>query len=325
MPRGVTTTGIQRISLPLARNAGGVNVWLLLGEPLTLIDTGPVSDAALAALEEGLARAGTRVEAIELVLLTHQHADHVGLAATILRRSGAEVAALADLVRYLEGFGERVAAEKAFARRFLAAHGVPDELCGDDVGYWRWLDASFEDCTADRSLADGDVARAGGRDLRVVHRPGHTETDTLFVDDANEIAFVGDHLLVEPAYAEIGPAADGTRTRPLSRYLENLGRLSAEELGTLHPGHGPDVPDHRRAVADRLSAAARRCARISDVLGVGPKTAFEIAEGLWSPSRVAWDPMLAVSDVVGHLDQLVDDGSVAEVAGAGGRWLYAGA
>jgi glyoxylase-like metal-dependent hydrolase (beta-lactamase superfamily II) len=318
---GANVRAVHRISVPLARNAA-VNVWLLRADPLTLIDTGPVSAEALAALEDGLARAGTRIEELERVLLTHHHADHVGLAETVRRRSGAEVAALADVAAYLERFGERVAAEKAFARELLGSHGVPGRLCGDDVGYWRWLDASFEDCTADRRLAEGDVVRAGGRDLRVVHRPGHTETDTLFVDDATGIAFVGDHLLAEPAYAEIGPAPDGARTRPLARYLENLRRLAADELGSLHPGHGPDVLDHRRAVGNRLAAATRRCARIIDVLGGASLTAFEVAEALWSPARVAWDPMLAVSDAIGHLDLLVDDGSLVEVSGADGTSRY---
>ena len=41
-----------------------------------------------------------------------------------------------------------------------------------------------EDFRADVRLADGERIRAGGRDLRVVARPGHSTTDTLFVDDA---------------------------------------------------------------------------------------------------------------------------------------------
>jgi glyoxylase-like metal-dependent hydrolase (beta-lactamase superfamily II) len=314
--------GFHRISLPLERNAA-VNVWLLVGDPLTLIDTGPRSAAALGALEDGLARVGVAVEDLELVLATHQHADHVGLAETIQRRANAEIAVLEPLAAYLERFGERVADEKAFFRGFLATHGVPAALIGDDTGYWNWLDASFEDCVADRRLADGEIVRAGGRDLRVVHRPGHSELDTLFVDDANGTAFVGDHLLVDPAYAEIGPGPDGVRTRPLPRYLENLRRLAGEELATLLPGHGPDVLDHRHAVAERLAAAAARCDRIRDVLGRAARSAFEVAERLWSPQRVAWDPMLAVSEVVGHLDLLVDEGTLVEALGADGRWVYA--
>src|SRR3954465_6021351 len=90
--------------LPLAY-VGTVNAWLLRGDPLTLIDTGPREDRALAALEAGprprglrpgggVRREGLRLEDVELVLATHHHLDHVGLAATIQRRAGATVAAL---------------------------------------------------------------------------------------------------------------------------------------------------------------------------------------------------------------------------------------
>src|SRR3954453_15074676 len=58
-----------RIPLPLP-HIGSVNAWLLPGEPLTLIDTGPCDDAALDALEAGLRRAGVRLEDLELVLVT---------------------------------------------------------------------------------------------------------------------------------------------------------------------------------------------------------------------------------------------------------------
>src|SRR6266542_1868750 len=95
--------GIVDIPLPLA-HVGSVNTWLLRGDPLTLIDTGPRDDAALAALEDGLRRAGTRIEDIELVLATHHHLDHVGLAATIQRRSGAAVAVLGRLADYAERY-----------------------------------------------------------------------------------------------------------------------------------------------------------------------------------------------------------------------------
>ncbi len=306
---------IHRISLPLERTVA-VNVWLLRGEPLTLVDTGPISPPALAALEAGLHEVSVRIEDLELVLLTHQHADHVGLAATIRRRSGAQVAAHEDLARYLERFGERVAAEKAFFGRFLAEHGVPEQLRGEESGYWGWLERSSEDCRPDVRLRDGATVRAGGRDLRVLHRPGHSETDTLFVDEATSLVFVGDHLLATPAIAEMGP----DRTRPLVRYLANLRRLAQQDLETLHTGHGDDVLDHRAAVAARLQAADARCERVVAALGEGPMTAFAIASALWSVERVEWDPVLAVSEVVGHLELLGERGLVVEDEGAVRRY-----
>jgi glyoxylase-like metal-dependent hydrolase (beta-lactamase superfamily II) len=301
---------VHRISIPLERNAS-VNLWLLPDDPVTLVDTGPRSDAALAALEAGLAEAGVRLEDIEIVLLTHHHADHSGLAASIQRRAGARVCAHEELAAYLQHFGERVAEEKEFFRRFLAAHGVPPHLRGTSTGYWRWLDASSEDCVVEAPVADGGTAVAGGRTLRVLHRPGHAETDTLFVDDAGGEAFVGDHLLTTPAYAEQGPRT----TRPLARYLDNLQRLAQEDPGTLHTGHGDDVTDVQAAVAARLSAAERRCERIAELLHGDALTAFEVAGALWPAGRVEWDPVLAVSDVVGHLELLVESGAAVEDAG----------
>jgi len=302
---------IHRISIPLERNAA-VNVWLLLGEPLTLVDTGPVSDDALVALETGLAEVGVRLEDIELVLATHHHADHVGLAASIQRRAGARVCAHEELAAYVLHFGERVADEKEFFRHFLADHGVPERLRGATSGYWGWLDASSEECTVDVPLADGCSVVAGGRTLRVAHRPGHSETDTLFVDDADGAAFVGDHLLVSPAYAEISPG----RRRPLVQYLANLRLLAEEGLGTLHTGHGDDVVDAAHAVAARIAAAERRCERIAAVLRTNALTAFEVASAMWPANRVERDPVLVVSDVVGHLELLVEGGAVSEEAGS---------
>src|SRR5215211_1521194 len=92
------------IQLPLA-HVGSVNAWLLRGDPVTLVDTGPRDDTALAELEQGLRREGLRIEDIELVLATHHHIDHIGLAATIQRRSGAVVAALDRVADYAGRYG----------------------------------------------------------------------------------------------------------------------------------------------------------------------------------------------------------------------------
>ncbi len=61
-------------------------------------------------------------------------------------------------------------------------------------------------------LSDGDLIRAGGRDLRILARPGHSTTDTLLVDEHSSTAFVGDHLLAGiSSNTEVVP---GGRARP---------------------------------------------------------------------------------------------------------------
>ena len=73
---------------------GRVNCWLIDDDPLTLVDTGPNSGKALDELEQGLRALGRSVEDLGLIVVTHQHIDHLGLVEILARRSGAEVAAL---------------------------------------------------------------------------------------------------------------------------------------------------------------------------------------------------------------------------------------
>src|SRR4051794_6880812 len=114
-----------RLPLPLP-HIGSVNAWLLPGEPLTLIDTGPCDEEALSVLEAGLARAAVRVEDIELVLVTHHHLDHSGLAATIAARSGARVAAYERAAAYGAQYEARGEADRRFSLALMRHHGVPD-------------------------------------------------------------------------------------------------------------------------------------------------------------------------------------------------------
>jgi glyoxylase-like metal-dependent hydrolase (beta-lactamase superfamily II) len=308
------------IPLPLA-HVGSVNVWLLRGDPLTLIDTGPRDDGALAALEAGLRHEGLRIEDIELLLATHHHLDHVGLAATIQRRSGAAVAVLDRMADYAARYSAEVEEDRRFARALMTHHGAPDQAVADCEELWDYIRATTEDFRADVRLADGDRVRAGGRSLLVVARPGHSITDTLFVDERDAVAFAGDHLLATiSSNTEIcapDRAQDG-RARSRLRYLENLERTQAMPLARLLTGHGAPVSEHKRLVRARLRDHRRRCARILAILDGGPRTAFEIAGRLWPERTVKQQPLLVVWEVVGNLELLLAAGAVAERVGGGG-------
>ena len=183
-----------RIQAPLP-HIKSVNIWLLRGDPLTLIDTGPRTDEALVALEAGLRREGLRIEDIELVIPTHHHLDHSGLIATIVGRSGARVAALDRAADYGATYAERSASDRSFSVELMRHHGVPESVIEANEGFWDFIRDTSEAFETDVVLSDGDVITAGGRDLRILARPGHSTTDALLVDEASGTAFVGDHLL----------------------------------------------------------------------------------------------------------------------------------
>ena len=316
---------VHPIRLPL-RHIGSVNAWLLRGDPLTLVDAGPNSGDAMDALDAGLRQAGVRVEDIELVLATHHHLDHVGLVPAVRRRSGATVAVLDAVADYVADCHGRIEADRAFSHRLMAAHGVPSQIIEDNEDFWEFIRSHSAAFDADLRLADGDTIRAGGRTLDVLARPGHSRTDTLFVDAAGAVAFVGDHLLATvSSNTEISPvgAAEGARPRPRTEYLANLQRTAGMPLDVLLTGHGRPVGSARALVGARLAEHRSRAARIARVLLHEPQTAYGIAGHLWSARTVRQQPLLVVWEVLGHLELLMDAGLVVEVHDASGRLRFA--
>ena len=75
-----------------------------------------------------LAARGHRIEDIELLVVSHQHMDHFGLASILARRSGAEVASLSILAPYLAAYGHETDLEDAFAAALMLRHGIPLEI-----------------------------------------------------------------------------------------------------------------------------------------------------------------------------------------------------
>src|SRR5207248_4605365 len=172
--------GIHQLALPTPFLVGRVNCYLIEDEPLTLVDTGPNSGKSLDELEQALAVPGYAVEDLGLIVLTHQHMDHLGLLEILARRSGAQVAALHLLAPYLESFSRSATADDEFAQAVMRRHGVPDDLAtvlGSLAAAFRAFGSSG---SVTRTLCEGDALEFRDRTLRIFHRPGHSPSDTIF-------------------------------------------------------------------------------------------------------------------------------------------------
>jgi len=120
--RAAEEAGIHRLAIPTPFQVGRVNAYLIEDSPLTLVDSGPNSAKALDELEQALAARGHAVEDLELLVITHQHMDHFGLASILARRSGAEVAALDRLAPFLGSYGAETDLEDRFAEQMMLHH-----------------------------------------------------------------------------------------------------------------------------------------------------------------------------------------------------------
>src|SRR5918992_467259 len=120
--------GVWRLRLPLPwTGVPHVNAFAIAaGSGVVLVDTGMAEPGALGQLERALAQAGLRIEHIRLVVCTHAHSDHYGLAAPIMERSGAELWMHPNHDHMTKAAEDP---ELAFERRFEVARqsGVPAE------------------------------------------------------------------------------------------------------------------------------------------------------------------------------------------------------
>ena len=151
----------------------------------------------------------------------------------------------------------------------MLRHGIP----ADVVTALRAVSASFRGwgsaVEVTRPLRDGEELTLRDRTLRVLHRPGHSPSDTVFLDEQRSILLAADHLIKHissnPLLARpLG--ARGRLRRPAPAGAHHLHRLAASKRARwsstlVLPGHGGPITDHVALIDERLrmhAAAPRR-------------------------------------------------------------------
>jgi glyoxylase-like metal-dependent hydrolase (beta-lactamase superfamily II) len=307
--------GIHCLRIPTPFAVGRVNCYLLEDEPLTLIDTGPNSGKALDELQSQLAERGHAIEDLELVILTHQHIDHLGLVEIIARRSGAEVAALGLAAERLANFGEDAEREDELAVQLMLRNGIPQEVAFALQSVSRSFRGWGSRADVTRPLEDGQTMPFRDRLLEALHRPGHSPSDTIFWDADRRILIAADHLIAHiSSNPLITRPLDGSseRTQALVTYIESMRKTREMPAEFVLSGHGEPITDHVALIDDRLAKHDRRKEKVYKLIAEQPRTGYEIAQAMWGNVAVT-QAFLTLSEVIGHADLLVNEGRVREV------------
>jgi glyoxylase-like metal-dependent hydrolase (beta-lactamase superfamily II) len=306
--------GIHRVPVATPFAVGAVNCYLIEDEPLTLVDTGPNSGTSLDELTKQLAARGHSIDDIELILITHQHLDHVGLVEILVEHSGAEVGALGAAAERLAAFEEDSELEDQFAVEVMLRNGIPEDvtvaLRSVSRSYRQW----GSHAVVTRPLEDGEEIEFRDRRLQVLHRPGHSPSDTLLWDEERKLLLVGDHLIAHiSSNPLISRPLDGSQRRDqaLVTYIDSLRKTQAMPAEILLPGHGEPVTDHAELIDSRIASHERRKEKIYGLIAEQTRTAYEIAQAIWGNVAVT-QAFLTISEVIGHTDLLVNEGRVRE-------------
>jgi glyoxylase-like metal-dependent hydrolase (beta-lactamase superfamily II) len=306
---------LHALELPTPFAVGPVTVFLAdaPGEPVTLVDTGPLTGETMAALEDGLARLGRAPRDLERILLTHAHVDHVGLAADLVALSGAQVVSHPWNVPALEHHaGERQRRQEFYAR-ILRQAGVPGNILQGVGRATQAMDGFLRPVAVDAVVAEGDSLRLAGHAWQVLHTPGHAAGLVCLFEPAGRTLLSSDHLLADiSSNPVVEPPPPGCEERLLSLvvYQASLHRVAAMGIARALPSHGPAIDDVAGLVARRLEFHRSRVAEVLHALQAGARTTWDVTQALF-PGRTAIDTFLAVSEVIGHLDLLEQEGVIA--------------
>ena len=316
---------IIQLSIPTPFYVGDVNVYLIKEDPITLIDVGPKTKEAAAALREKLGRHGVQFSDVRRIVLTHAHEDHCGLAKQVRdEANNAEILIHEWETGHLFG---RLAHDEH--RQLMLRSGVPDAVFSDMKTLYEevsLLTDSLEDGEFS-ALSDEMELEFESGSLKVLHTPGHTPGSCSFAREADRTLICGDCVLkrITPNPIVSPDPVDPTkRFKSLAEYLVSLAKLRSFSPTLAYGGHGEPVTDFEEIFHRYVRAIDDRQKRVIALVAGAGTTAFDVAKRLF-PDSFDHDVhrFLAISEAIAHLDYAESEGKVS-VEMSGGVEFYRG-
>ena len=300
---------LYQVQIPTPFPVGPVNVYVAQDSTgLTLVDCGPRTPQARAALEAGLRAIGQSVRDVCRIFVTHAHADHYGLAGDMVAGAPASVQVFTHPFNLptLENYADERDRRNAFYADVLNWAGVPAPVLAAIAGMRHGVAEYASEVHVTGGLNDGDRVTLAGREWQILHTPGHSSGLVCLVEPRSRVLLSSDHLLRDISsnpLVEPPPPGHAEKFRSLVEYIAQLRRVAAMDVSTAWPGHGEPIHDVADLVRERTAFHVRRSERILGLLDGKALTAYEIAQRLF-PKLDPLNFFLAISEVLGHLEVL---------------------
>jgi glyoxylase-like metal-dependent hydrolase (beta-lactamase superfamily II) len=304
--------GVWRLRLPLPwPGVPHVNAYAVRsGDGLVLVDTGIHEAGALEELQRALAQAGHRLTDIHLIVCTHAHSDHYGLAAPIIEATGCELWMHPNHEHMTRAVANP---EQALERRIEVARqsGVPLEPLRE------WAERRRSDppsiagvALPDRDLLPGVEIETELGSWTVHETPGHAPSHVVLFQPEHRLLLSGDHLLGRVSlYFDFGYTPD-----PIAEFTTSLARV--EKLGArlCLSGHGRPFTDVQAHIEANRAEIRDRLDRTMAAATGEPRSAFEIVPEVFGRDL---DPMMAtwmLTLILCFLTHLEHEGKIERLA-----------
>lgn len=301
--------GIFRLPLPLPNlPLDGVNLYLLqTDDGWILVDTGMDHPQSFKELNRQLDEIGVGMDDIQLILLTHNHPDHTGMAGRLQEKTNATIAIHEnDVEANMDDQSKTI--EETLLRNGLSEDRIIQlKKMGQQMG------ATSKPFQPDWLLKGDERIPAGEYHFQVLLTPGHSQGHVCLYDRERQVLLSGDHIL-----PKITPNIEYGPHDPLADYLSSLKKIQALPVRLALPSHGREIDHTEQRIKEMITHHEVRISDISHALGGARKrTALDIASDLqWKGGSVSWADMdgeeqsMALLETLVHLQYMVNKGSI---------------
>jgi glyoxylase-like metal-dependent hydrolase (beta-lactamase superfamily II) len=303
---------LYRIKVPLPGSPlKATNSYVIRGAERSLvIDTGWNQEDCMTALVSGLRECGVDLRQADF-FITHEHADHFGLAPAIAT-DGARIylgqADAADInAADAPGYWER---EADFARM----RGFPEEELKEAFASHPGRRYRPKSHIGFSILKDGDMINIGDYLFKCIETPGHTEGHICLYEPSKKILICGDHMLIDIT-PNITLLCDEKNS--LKEYLRSLDKVYDLDVELVLPGHRSIFGNHKERIRELKQHHQIRLEEVISILRKGKQNVFQIASQMtWDIGYKSWDlfpptqKWFSFGEAVAHLKYLEEEGGV---------------
>jgi glyoxylase-like metal-dependent hydrolase (beta-lactamase superfamily II) len=290
--------GVRRLRLPVPFPLRWVNLYVLEdgGGPV-LVDAGYPIPEARALLWEALHRTGLRPE---VLLVTHAHPDHFGLAAELQERLGCPVWMAREEWVAAQTYQPGMPAWDQLAAE-LRAEGMPPERVRATVDSGQRIWAHTPPPSVQRFLGPDEELDLGGG-WQVLVTPGHAPAHVCLFQPETGTLVAGDHLLPKIS-PNIGRWPAGSPD-PLDDFLRSLAGLRGLPVRRVLPGHGDPYSEFAERLQELTDHHRQRLQAVLETVREAPRTGYEVCVALFGSDLDSHNERFAMVETLSHLTYL---------------------
>ncbi|BCJ86124.1 MBL fold metallo-hydrolase [Effusibacillus dendaii] len=315
---------VHKLVIPTPFPVGPVNVYVVEGDAVTLVDAGPKTEDAWQAFESQLKQAGFSLADIDQVVLTHHHVDHCGLLDRILEQKDLPIYGHPLAVPWVAQEEEFFRKHREYFEELYRRMDVEEHLIVRLEHQQKMINRVSCRVRLTDTFREGELI-PGLEEWHVYETPGHAQSHIGLFRESDGVLIGGDHIIKHvSSNAIVEPPASPGEERPktLLQYRESLLKCKALPITTVFSGHGEEVFDVADLVDIRLQQQDERAAKIRSWLLEEPLTPFAICKRLF-PRAYEKELGLTMSEVIGHLDLLLERGQAVAEEQDGVIWYLA--